>query len=349
MKSVCDYFSFENQYREEKALFEPFFHFACHRSELKQHNSYVLLNLFGNDIIVYNDNGNIICFDNICPHRGAPFLCGRENEGCEKLQCPYHGWQYDNGKLIIPNRNQFRHEELENIDLLRYETEYCGDFVFIAKTPHFTLNEQLGDFYEILEKISYSIDSKIDLNRNAFDANWKISLENALENYHVPSVHPNTLAPLELSNGEIKFDRLNSIWISDIKNKKVFTKLKRLNHIFDESIFRKENYFSIYLFPFSMISSTFGYSYAFQSFFPDTPQSTSFYSRTYSVKSKLDTEPFYNSVKGVNRQIFDEDIRVCNMLQKALKGKELDFVYSELEKRIVNFQSNYNQYMETQV
>ncbi len=331
---------------EEKALFEPFFHYGCHRSELSQNGSYVKLSCFGNDIIIYNDNGDIVCFDNICPHRGAPFLCSGENEGCEKLRCPYHGWQYENGRLVIPNRSQFKESELQDVDILRYEVAYCGDFVFFSKAPLMRLREQLGDFYETLEKISVSIERKIDLNRTSFASNWKISLENALENYHVPSVHPGTLAPLELSNGEIVFDGLNSIWISDIRNQKAFRKLERLDHVFEDGIYRRDNYFSIYLFPFSMISSTFGYSYAFQSFFPDMPGSTSFYSRTYSVRSRLDTEAFYNSVKSVNRQIFDEDIRVCNMLQKALKGKEIRFVYNELEKRIVNFQKNYGRYME---
>lgn len=343
-KGVYDYSSKEQLEFEKQTLLNNFFHFGCHISEVGDNRKYIRLHLFDNDIIIYNDNGEIICFDNICPHRGAPFLCNGENEGCQKLECPYHGWVYENGRLVISNRNQFDNSELEDIDIFRYQVKQCGEFVFFAKTPLYSLREQLGDFYTTLETISHSITQKVDLNKSDFDSNWKISLENALENYHVPSVHPNTLAPLELSNGEVVFDKLNSIWISEIKNKKAFKKLSKIKNFFDPNIYYKENYFSIYLFPFSMISSTFGYSYAFQSFFPNSIERTSFYSRTYSVKSQLNTDAFYDSVKRVNRQIFDEDIAVCNSVQKALKGRAIPFVYNQQERRIVEFQKNYTQF-----
>ena len=346
MKKVNDYFSNENYSLEKKQLFENFYHFACHTSELENNNDYIKLEIYDNELIIYNDHGNIICFDNICPHRGAPLICGEDNQGCKKLICPYHGWSYSKGKLTIPNKNQFNDEDISNRDLFRYQIEKVGNFIFFSKTPIMNIKEQLGDFYSILEKISISIDKKIDLNKNTFLANWKIALENALENYHVPYVHPNTLAPLGLNNGIVEFESLNSLWISEINNEKAFKKLQKLKTFFRNDIFYKENYFSMYLFPFSMISSTFGYSYAFQSFFPNTSNETSFYSRTYSVHSELNTEAFYNSVKNVNRQIFDEDISVCNLLQTSLRNRTPNFVYNQMEKRILSFQKNYETFME---
>ncbi|MCT7580018.1 aromatic ring-hydroxylating oxygenase subunit alpha [Aliarcobacter butzleri] len=346
MKKVNDYFSNENYNLEKEKLFENFYHFGCHISELKDDTNYIKLTIFENEIIIYNDDKNIICFDNICPHRGAPLICTNDNEGSKRLICQYHGWNYSKGKLNIPNKNLFNSETIINRDLFKYKIEKVGDFIFFSKNPIISVKEQLGTFYSILEEISKSINKKIDLNRNKFLSNWKISLENALENYHVPYIHPNTLAPLKLTNGNIEFESLNSLWLSEISNEKAFKKLQKLKSFFNEDIFYKENYFSIYLFPFSMISSTFGYSYAFQSFFPNTPQETSFYSRTYSIHSKLDTEAFYDSVKNINRQIFDEDISVCNLLQKSLKNRNIDFVYNQMEKRILNFQKNYEKFME---
>lgn len=346
MKKVNDYFSNKNYNLEKEELFEKFYHFGCHVSELRNDNDYIKLEIFDNDLILYNDNGNIICFDNICPHRGAPFICGNKEDGCQKLVCPYHGWSYQNGKLIIPNRNQFDDIEIFKSDLVKYKIDKVGNFIFFSKEPIMSLKEQLGEFYSTLEMISKSIDKRIDLNKNEFLSNWKISLENALENYHVPYVHPNTLSPLGLTNGEVEFNSLNSLWVSEISNLKAFKKLQKLKTFFKNHIFYKENYFSMYLFPFSMISSTFGYSYAFQSFFPNNIEKTSFYSRTYSVFSNLDTEAFYNSVKNVNRQIFDEDISVCNLLQKSLKNRSTNFIYNQMEKRILNFHKHYEIFME---
>lgn len=346
MKKVTDYFTLETYSLEKKELFEKFFHFGCHVSELENNCDYIKLNVFENEVIIYNDNDEIICFENICPHRGAPFICGDQNQGCQKLTCPYHGWSYSKGKLVIPNKNQFNDEDVSNRDLFKYKIEKVGNFIFFSKNPIMSINKQLGKFYNILEQISKSIDKKIDLNKNEFLSNWKISLENALENYHVPYIHPNTLAPLGLTNGNVEFESLNSLWISEISNEKAFKKLAKLKSFFNKYIFYKENYFSMYLFPFSMISSTFGYSYAFQSFFPNNIDKTSFYSRTYSVHSELNTEAFYNSVKDINRQIFDEDISVCNLIQKSLKNRDTDFVYNQMEKRILSFQRNYGTYME---
>lgn len=48
-------------------------------------------------------------------------------------------------------------------------------------------------------------------------------------------------------------------------------------------------------------------------------------------------------------QTLAKDIRVCYIFPKALKGKELDFVYIELDKHIVNVHVNYHRYMGTQV
>lgn len=346
MIKVDNYFSLDIYLKEKEELFEKFFHFGCHISELENYNDFIKLQIYDNEVIVYNDEGHLICFDNICPHRGAPFLCDNDNEGCRELICPYHGWRYKKGKLIIPNKNEFNDSDLNKISLYEYQVDNCGDFIFFSKQPIMSLKEQLGEFYSLLEEISYSISKKIDLNTTNFESNWKISLENALENYHVASVHPNTLAPLGLTKGDVEFDGLNSLWTSEISNQKAFKKLQKIKSFFNNDIFYKENYFSMYLFPFGMISSTFGYSYAFQSFFPNNVKQTSFYSRTYSVHSELDTKAFYNSVKDVNRQIFDEDISICNLVQKSLKNRDIGFVYNQMEKRILCFQKHYENFME---
>ncbi|HWF89913.1 MAG TPA: non-heme iron oxygenase ferredoxin subunit [Pyrinomonadaceae bacterium] len=47
----------------------------------------------GNELAVYNVNGEFYAIDNSCPHRGAPLsegdLCGHI------VECGLHGWQFD--------------------------------------------------------------------------------------------------------------------------------------------------------------------------------------------------------------------------------------------------------------
>jgi len=52
-----------------------------------------IFDLNGNQIAVWNINGNFQAFQNVCPHRGGPVGEG-ELEGTV-ITCPWHGWQFD--------------------------------------------------------------------------------------------------------------------------------------------------------------------------------------------------------------------------------------------------------------
>jgi phthalate 4,5-dioxygenase oxygenase subunit len=49
--------------------------------------------LLGEDLVAFRDNkGNVGLVDYACPHRGAPMVFGRNEEG--GLRCVYHGWKF---------------------------------------------------------------------------------------------------------------------------------------------------------------------------------------------------------------------------------------------------------------
>jgi phenylpropionate dioxygenase-like ring-hydroxylating dioxygenase large terminal subunit len=49
--------------------------------------------LLGVDLVVWQGDGGIQVWDDLCIHRGAKLSGGRVTAGC--LVCPYHGWTYD--------------------------------------------------------------------------------------------------------------------------------------------------------------------------------------------------------------------------------------------------------------
>ena len=50
--------------------------------------------LLGEDLVAFRDsNGRIGLVDQACPHRGAPMVFARNEEG--GLRCLYHGWKMD--------------------------------------------------------------------------------------------------------------------------------------------------------------------------------------------------------------------------------------------------------------
>ncbi|RDU66508.1 hypothetical protein CQA53_03435 [Helicobacter didelphidarum] len=346
---IWDYHTQETQDLEFEYLFKPFWHFGCHTSEVANNRDFITLRAFDFEIIIYNDNGNIIAFYNICPHRGAKLITNEsgENANCVsgncKIKCEYHHWQFSNGKLLIPERNEF--SEYGNLDLLRLKIVHCGDFIFFSDMPKMSLDEQLGEFYDELTQCSTSINHRIDINtKSRFYSNWKIGIENSIDEYHLTFVHPHSLGALELWDTP-RYSSLNSKGCCEVKNEKIKKKLLKNKSLFLDSNYYEEMYFSYYLFPFSVVSSTFGYSYGIQNFFPHTPQSTHFVSRSYNVKSKIDTSIFDDGVITMNRQVFDEDSVPTNLIttSKYLNPK---FVYAKkLEKRILVFQNTYNKYI----
>lgn len=55
----------------------------------------VAVRRFGKDLVLWrNASGQIVCFPDRCPHRGAPLSNGKVlKNGC--LQCPFHGFEFD--------------------------------------------------------------------------------------------------------------------------------------------------------------------------------------------------------------------------------------------------------------
>ena len=52
------------------------------------------MRLLGENLVMFRDSdGNVGCFPESCPHRGASLYFGRSEEG--GLRCIYHGWKYD--------------------------------------------------------------------------------------------------------------------------------------------------------------------------------------------------------------------------------------------------------------
>jgi nitrite reductase (NADH) small subunit len=55
--------------------------------------SFVVKTPNGDEIALFNLNGNIYALENACPHMGAPLNEG-EIDDCI-VTCPWHGWQFD--------------------------------------------------------------------------------------------------------------------------------------------------------------------------------------------------------------------------------------------------------------
>lgn len=296
-------------------LYEENWHFGCHENELSIEGSYIKFKYFDQDIVLYNDGKEIIAFDNICPHRGARFFL--DSNGIEIASCKYHGWTQSQGKLIIPNQENFIN--CPN-SLNKYNVEYCGSFIFFSVKPKHSLRDQLSEFlYSLVEEISFDCQNYHGLNRYIYDCNWAISVENALEPDHVNYVHKNTLAKLNLDNCTNEFYKENSIVKFSLGNERIIKGLENIEKYLDTGNNKHSGYMSIHLYPFSFISSTNGCSYSVQNFMPISENETDFISRLYypnilNSKYLKVINTFIDSTSDINREVFEEDHQICKRI-----------------------------------
>ncbi|ABE32838.1 ring hydroxylating alpha subunit family protein [Paraburkholderia xenovorans LB400] len=328
----------------DRLLFEQYWHLGCHRRELANDGDFVKFDGVLGEVVLFNDNGEIVAFDNTCPHRGARIYS--DAHGNRPATCSYHGWTYKHGTIIVPEKERFKSCELDRARFNTFQVDWCGDFVFFAIKPRSGLYEQLGRTAELLENISFNVDQRLDLNRYNYECYWPLAVENALEPYHIAAVHSETLATLELGDGENVFDEMNSIWYAPLGNTRLANQLARLRKLFNID-YQYGGYMSIYIFPFTMISSTYGYSYSLQNFFPAAQGQglTHFTSRLYASNTLNDNaarmlDTFFESTVRMNRKVFEEDHEICKLLPKESWSTNALRFPSDAEVKIDHFRQS---------
>lgn len=325
-----------------RQLRDQFWHLLCHRTELPVPGDFVKLRWLGEEVVLFNDGGEIVVFDNLCPHRGTRFFTDAYGNGA--VSCKYHGWAYRNGAMHIPCRERYTADDLANAHLNELKTEWCADFLFVSVAPLRPLEVQLGDAYDQLASISFNINGRTDLDQYTFECDWRVAMENALEPVHVSFVHPESLGRLELADGDNQFGPWHSVWYAPVQNAAMRRKLASIKGLFqiDEQY---EGYMSIYLFPFTMLSSTFGYSYSLQNFFPsDAPNQTMFTSRLLRSATKNQAaagalQGFFQSSAEMNRQVFREDHEICRRIDPGFIDNGKPPILSADEEKIRHFRT----------
>ena len=159
-------------------------------------------------LVVRNQEGEVVVFQNICRHRGMILVDEKKNiRGT--IRCPYHSWSYNlDGNLRatphVGGPGQNAHEDIKKKELGLTKinsTVYLGViFVNISGNadPFEKVNRNLlSRWCEFDKSLFYSnTDSSFILELNC---NWKLAVENYCESYHLPWVHPelNIISKLE--------------------------------------------------------------------------------------------------------------------------------------------------------
>ena len=130
-------------------------------------------------------------FVNSCLHRGSTIVTGCGNQ--ERLACRYHGWEYDDGGSVkkLPDGRSFKGLNIKDERLCEVRVVTLGPLVFVGSGSA-DLTEMFGPLLPELQR--FYARPLVEIGRQTIeqDVNWKIAVENAVESYHVPVVHPKT-------------------------------------------------------------------------------------------------------------------------------------------------------------
>jgi nitrite reductase/ring-hydroxylating ferredoxin subunit len=184
---------------EEHHVWRKSWLLAAHIDEVPETECFMLWENAGQPVVItHTQNGDIKAFYNTCSHRGAPVVT--EPRGKKKrLTCAYHGWSYDHdGDLkAVRNPEDFNSLDLSTRGLKPVRCERFGNLIFVNFDPEApSLLDWLGPIAVEWEEFQFHNCRLAARHIFDLDCNWKIAMEANTEVYHVPTIHPKTVAPI---------------------------------------------------------------------------------------------------------------------------------------------------------
>lgn len=156
-----------------------------HSWELEPDGPPLRVRVLGEDLVAWRDtDGRLGLIDQACPHRGASFFFGR-NEECG-LRCVYHGWKFDvEGNCVdMPNEpaeSSFKHK----IKATAYRTADWGGVIFAYMGPRQVNPPGLPRFeWALLPETQRHHQYKAIL-----QCNWMQALEGDIDTCHLFFLH----------------------------------------------------------------------------------------------------------------------------------------------------------------
>src|SRR5690242_19116955 len=195
---------------ERREIFARSWLLIGHESQIETPNSYVATSAAGFPIIVVRDkDGTIRAFHNVCRHRAGPLADDGQGKCEGQLVCRYHGWRYALDGRLAAARDFGPAEDFDPRDyaLKGVQCQSWRGFIFI------NMDAKAGPLEDTIAPLIKRTDH-LPLENFRFErqtthdiaCNWKTYVENYLEGYHIPLVHPGLNAAIDASRYEVEVE-----------------------------------------------------------------------------------------------------------------------------------------------
>ena len=177
---------------EKNKIFSRTWQVIGHANQVANPGDYFTAELVGEPLLfVRGADGILRGFYNVCRHRAGP---PAEGCGSRKLfRCGYHGWTYGlDGALLhateVEGMAGFRTEDFA---LAPVRVEEWFNLVFVNLDGEArALRECLGELPSQAGRFPFTSMKLFERRTYDMKCNWKTYVDNYLEGYHLPSVHP---------------------------------------------------------------------------------------------------------------------------------------------------------------
>ncbi len=206
---------------DRTAVLERSWQYVGPASRVAEPGTFVSDFVAGNPVVAVRDQqGQLRAFYNVCKHRGGPLVtapCG----AARMLQCQYHGWTYRLDGMLrgVPRFDRTELFDRRDYGLTEIAVDTWDGLLFVCLRPDETppLSAIMGGIRERIAPTNpvpvsptptttgrglYDVASFSYAARDTYDvkANWKVYVDNYLEGYHLPLVHPELCDLLDFSS-----------------------------------------------------------------------------------------------------------------------------------------------------
>ena len=192
---------------ERRALFHGGWMCVGTRGDAARPGSIFPVSIGGVDLLLVRDRDDTLrCFFNHCSHRGA-ILAEQPRQNCPTIVCPYHSWTYSlAGELRkTPHVGGVDINAAEGLDpaklgLREVRLGEWGGLVFVnVSGTAEDFDTFIAPLAERLRGYDLSLLQTSGEAETIVEANWKVVVENFVESYHLPWIHPsmNRYNPME--------------------------------------------------------------------------------------------------------------------------------------------------------
>jgi choline monooxygenase len=192
---------------ERRRIFARSWQLIGHEAQLAEPGQWLALAIAGYPVIAVRGDDGIRAFHNVCRHRAGPLAPDGEGRCERNLVCGYHGWRYALDGRLASARDFGPAEGFDPREyaLVPLACESWRGFVFVnmdaAAQP---ISSIIKPFAERARHMPLETFRPAQRMTHEIRCNWKTYVENYLEGYHVPIVHPALNAAIDASRYEIE-------------------------------------------------------------------------------------------------------------------------------------------------